>query len=104
MNKENKISISARLPQKTIDKINKVIKFSTLKSQSEAIEFAVNSMTESDTDRRIRKLYKESQKTMLALQSKKDLEELSIADSNIQETLWNLIEYIEAWQKQEDDH
>jgi Arc/MetJ-type ribon-helix-helix transcriptional regulator len=103
MKKETKVLISARLPQKTIDKINEVVKDDS-SNQSAVLEKAIDRLTESSSDKQLRKLYKISRKATLALQTEKDFEGLNVEKSNIQECLWNLIEYIEAWQKQEGDH
>ena len=91
---------SARLSDTTKKQIDGLKKAYSLDTTA-VIETAISRMSESPTDKRLRKIYKASKKTYLALRSKKDFEGLNGLEENILSTIFDLTEYIEELWKED---
>lgn len=103
MSKEAKILITSRLPKPTLAKIEEYIKYNALMNQADVLERAIDRLMESDSNKKLRKLYKVAKKATFALYAKKDFEGLSGQDGNILDCLHNLTEYIENLETETDE-
>ena len=98
----NKKVTSARLSETTKKQIDGLKKAYSLDATA-VIETAISRMSESPTDKKLRKLYKAAKKTTLSLYAKRDFEGLNGLESNILSVLNDLTEYIEQIFKDDSD-